>query len=293
MNRLQVRNSLLLFLAAVIWGCAFAAQSIGMEYIEPFTFTTTRSLIGSFVLLPCIHLLGKQKASAAPKKAEEKKELLKAGILCGLIICIAVNLQQIALLSAGVGKSGFLTALYIVIVPIIGIFIGKRPGKKLCLAVVCAVAGMYLLCMKSGSLALEFADILLLLCAAVFSVHILVVDYYSERVDGVKLSCIQFLICGAISAVPMLLFETPSFSAICAAWAPVLYTGALSTGVAYTLQIVGQKGLNPVVASLLMSLESVVSALAGWLILGQALSARELTGCAVMFAAIILAQLPD
>ena len=293
MSRLQIRNSLLLFLAAVIWGCAFAAQSIGMEYIEPFTFTTTRSFIGSFVLLPCIYILGKKKPSAAPKQAEDKKELRKAGILCGVIICVAVNLQQIALLSAGVGKSGFLTALYIVIVPLIGIFIGRRPGKKLCLAVVCAVAGMYLLCMKSGSFSLEFADILLLLCAAVFSVHIMVVDYYTKRVDGVKLSCIQFFICGALSAVPMLMFESPSFSAICTAWAPVLYTGALSTGVAYTLQIVGQNGLNPVVASLLMSLESVVSALAGWLILGQALSARELAGCAVMFAAIILAQLPD
>lgn len=293
MSRLQIRNSLLLFLAAVIWGCAFAAQSIGMEYIEPFTFTTTRSFIGSFVLLPCIYILGKKKPSAAPKQAEDKKELRKAGILCGVIICVAVNLQQIALLSAGVGKSGFLTALYIVIVPLIGIFIGRRPGKKLCLAVVCAVAGMYLLCMKSGSFSLEFADVLLLLCTAVFSVHIMVVDYYTKRVDGVKLSCIQFFICGALSAVPMLMFESPSFSAICTAWAPVLYTGALSTGVAYTLQIVGQNGLNPVVASLLMSLESVVSALAGWLILGQALSARELAGCAVMFAAIILAQLPD
>ena len=147
--------------------------------------------------------------------------------------------------------------------------------------------------MKSGSLTLEFADILLILCAVVFSLHIMTVDYYTRRVDGVKLSCIQFFVCGAISAVPMFLLENPSISAICTAWAPVLYTGVLSTGVAYTLQIVGQKGLNPVVASLLMSLESVVSALAGWLVLGQGLSAHELTGCAVMFAAIILAQLPD
>ena len=160
------------------------------------------------------------------------------------------------------------------------------------LAVLCAVIGMYLLCMKSGSLTLEFADILLLLCAVVFALHIMTVDHYSERVDGVKLSCIQFFICGILSAVLMLCLETPSFSAICSAWAPVLYTGVLSTGVAYTLQIVGQKGLNPVIASLLMSLESVVSALAGWLILGQALTGRELLGCVIMFAAIILAQLP-
>ena len=293
MNKLQIRNSLLLFLAAVIWGCAFAAQSAGLEYIGPFTFTTLRSLIGSFVLLPCIWFFGRQKKAAADKPAEDKKILLKSGLICGLIIFTAVNLQQFALLYTSVGKSGFLTALYIVIVPLIGIFIGKRPGKKLCIAVLCAVIGMYLLCMKAGSLKLEFADILLLLCAVVFAFHIMVVDHYSQQVDGVKLSCIQFFICGTLSAVLMLCFETPSFSAICMAWAPVLYTGVLSTGVAYTLQIVGQKGLNPVLASLLMSLESVVSALAGWLILGQVLSGRELLGCAVMFVAIILAQLPE
>ena len=293
MSKLQVRNSILLFLAAVIWGCAFVAQSVGMEYIEPFTFSTLRSFIGSVVLLPCIWFFGKQKNTGASGQKEDKTVLLKCGLLCGILLFTAVNLQQIAILHTSVGKSGFLTALYIVIVPIIGVFTGKRPGKKLCLAVVCAVAGMYLLCMKSGSLTLEFADILLILCAVVFSLHIMTVDYYTRRVDGVKLSCIQFFVCGAISAVPMFLLENPSISAICTAWAPVLYTGVLSTGVAYTLQIVGQKGLNPVVASLLMSLESVVSALAGWLVLGQGLSARELTGCAVMFAAIILAQLPD
>lgn len=293
MGKLQIRNSILLFLAAVIWGCAFVAQSVGMEYIEPFTFSTLRSFIGSIVLLPCIGLFAKQKNTGTSRPKEDKKTLLKSGLICGVLIFTAVNLQQIAILHTSVGKSGFLTALYIVIVPMIGIFIGKRPGKKLLIAVLCAVIGMYLLCMKSGSLKLEFADILLLLCALVFALHIMTVDHYSGQVDGVKLSCIQFFICGVLSAVLMLCLETPSFSAICSAWPPVLYTGVLSTGVAYTLQIIGQKGLNPVVASLLMSLESVVSALAGWLILGQVLTGRELLGCAVMFAAIILAQLPE
>jgi len=293
MSKLQVRNSILLFLAAVIWGCAFVAQSVGMEYIEPFTFSTLRSFIGSVVLLPCIWFFGKQKNTRASRQKEDKTVLLKCGLLCGILLFTAVNLQQIAILHTSVGKSGFLTALYIVIVPVIGIFIGKRPAKKLIIAVLCAVIGMYLLCMKTGSLTPESADILLLLCAVAFALHIMTVDHFSEQVDGVKLSCIQFFICGVLSAILMLCLETPSFSAICAAWAPVLYTGVLSTGVAYTLQIVGQKGLNPVVASLLMSLESVVSALAGWLLLGQVLTGRELLGCAVMFAAIILAQLPE
>lgn len=293
MNKLQIRNSILLFITAVIWGCAFVAQSVGMDYIEPFTFSAVRSLIGSAFLVPCIWLLGKRKNTEAIKVKEDKKELLRGGIICGVIICVAANLQQIGILYTSVGKSGFLTALYIVIVPVIGVFLGKKPGKKLCMAVVCAVVGLYLLCMKVGTFSLEFGDVLLLLCAVVFSLHIMTIDYFTQRVDGVKLSCIQFLVCGILSGIVMLIFEHPSFTAICTAWAPVLYTGILSCGVAYTLQIVGQRGMNPVVASLIMSLESVVSAIAGWLILGQILSGRELAGCVVMFIAIILAQLPE
>lgn len=293
MNKLQIRNSILLFITAVIWGCAFVAQSVGMDYIEPFTFSAVRSLIGSAFLVPCIWLLGKRKNTEAIKVKEDKKELLKGGIICGVIICVAANLQQIGILYTSVGKSGFLTALYIVIVPVIGAFLGKKPGKKLCMAVVCAVVGLYLLCMKVGTFSLEFGDVLLLLCALVFSLHIMTIDYFTQRVDGVKLSCIQFLVCGILSGIVMLIFEHPSLTAICTAWAPVLYTGILSCGVAYTLQIVGQRGMNPVVASLIMSLESVVSAIAGWLILGQILSGRELAGCVVMFIAIILAQLPE
>lgn len=292
MKKLQIRNSVLLFLTALIWGCAFVAQSIGMNYIGPFTFSAVRSLLGSAFLVPCIWLLNRKKAPDA-EKTEDKKELIKGGVLCGVIICLAANLQQIGLMYTSVGKSGFLTALYIVIVPVIGNFIGKKAGKKLWLAVVFAVAGLYLLCMKSGSFRLEFGDTLLLLCALAFAFHIMVIDHYTQKVDGVKMSCIQFFVCGILSAVLMFLLEEPSFSAICIAWAPVLYTGILSCGVAYTLQIVGQKGMNPVVASLIMSLESVISAIAGWIILGQVLSGREIAGCIVMFLAIIIAQLPD
>ena len=286
MKKLQIRNSMFLFTTALIWGTAFVAQSIGMEYIEPFTFSAIRSLIGCVVLLPCIWLFGKQENN-------DKKELLKGGILCGIALCIATNLQQIGLLYTSVGKSGFLTALYIVIVPAFGVFLGKKPGRKLCIAVCCAVVGLYLLCMKSGGMRLEFGDIILLLCAAGFSVHILVIDYYNQKADGVKLSCVQFFVCGALSLLCMGMFEHPSAAAVWKARLPLLYVGVLSTGVGYTLQIIGQKDMNPVVASLIMSLESVISAIAGWLILGQVLSGREIAGCAVMFVAIIIAQLPD
>ena len=296
MNRMQIRNSCLLFIAAFIWGTAFVAQSVGMDYIGPFTFSVSRSFIGSAFLAPCIVVLGRWKGTKEKQQKEEKedrRELFKGGICCGIVICIAANLQQVALLYASVGKSGFLTALYIVIVPLIGVLFGKKPGKKLCLSVVFAVVGLYLLCMKSGNYALGFGDILLLLSAFMFSIHILVVDHFTQRVDGVKLSCMQFFVCGVLSFVGMVLFEEPSFAAVCDAAVPLLYTGVMSSGIAYTLQIVGQKGMNPVVASLLMSLESVISALAGWVILGERLSGRELFGCVMMFAAIILAQLPE
>lgn len=293
MNKLQVRNSFLLLAAAFLWGTAFVAQSMGMDHIEPFTFSMLRSFIGSAFLLPCIGILGKWKRKKAEVVKEDKKELLKGGITCGIVIFTAANLQQVAIQYTSVGKSGFLTALYIVIVPIIGILFGKKTGKKLAAAVGLAVIGLYLLCMKTGSFHLEFGDILLLLCAFSFSVHIIVVDHYTQKADGVKLSCIQFFVCGILSAVVMLLFEHPSVSAIRETLLPVLYVGVFSSGVAYTLQIVGQKGMNPVVASLIMSLESGISAIAGWVILGQVLSKREIAGCAVMFLAIILAQLPE
>lgn len=286
----QARGSALLFAAAFIWGTAFAAQSVGLEYIEPFTFSALRSLIGSAFLLPCIFILKKWRQG---DKKEDNKELIKGGIVCGVVFCAATNLQQVALLYASVGKSGFLTALYIVIVPVFGIFTGKKPGVKLCVAVLCAVAGLYLLCMKSGSFSLGAGDVLLLLGATAFAVHIMVIDHYSQRTDGVKLSCLQMLVSGVLSSVIMLLFENPSWEAVLAAAGPLLYVGVLSSGVAYTFQIMGQKGANPVVASLIMSLESVISALAGWLVLGQALSGREIAGCVVMFLAIILAQLPE
>ena len=289
----QIKSSLILLLTATIWGVAFVAQSVGMEYIGPFTFNAIRCVLGGLVLIPVILVLKKKKETGAEnQEKEEKKTLWAGGIACGVILCIASNLQQFGIMEASVGKSGFFTALYIVMIPVIGIFIGKRPGIKLWFCVALAVVGMYLLCMKDGSFTIERADIMLLLCALAFSFHILVVDYFSPKVDGVKMSCIQFFVCGVLSAVGMLFTETPDISNIQAAWLPLLYAGLLSCGVGYTLQIVGQKGINPVIASLIMSLESVISALAGWVILGQVLSPKEILGCVLMFVAIIITQIP-
>lgn len=289
----QIKSSLILLLTATIWGVAFAAQSVGMEYIGPFTFNAIRCVLGGLVLIPVILVLKKKKETGAEnQEKEDKKTLWMGGIACGVILCIASNLQQFGIMEASVGKSGFFTALYIVMIPVIGIFIGKRPGIKLWFCVALAVVGMYLLCMKDGSFTIERADIMLLLCALAFSFHILVVDYFSPKVDGVKMSCIQFFVCGVLSAVGMLFTETPDISNIQAAWLPLLYAGLLSCGVGYTLQIVGQKGINPVIASLIMSLESVISALAGWVILGQVLSPKEILGCVLMFVAIIITQIP-
>lgn len=289
----QIKSSLILLLTATIWGVAFVAQSVGMEYIGPFTFNAIRCVLGGMVLIPVILVLKKKKETGAEnQEKEDRKTLWMGGIACGVILCIASNLQQFGIMEASVGKSGFFTALYIVMIPVIGIFIGKRPGIKLWFCVALAVVGMYLLCMKDGSFTIERADIMLFLCALAFSFHILVVDYFSPKVDGVKMSCIQFFVCGVLSAVGMLFTETPDISNIQAAWLPLLYAGLLSCGVGYTLQIVGQKGINPVIASLIMSLESVISALAGWVILGQVLSPKEILGCVLMFVAIIITQIP-
>lgn len=282
----QMRNSLLLLLTAFIWGAAFVAQSVGGEAVGCFTFNGVRSLIGALVLLPVIWLMD-------AKKKEDQKTLITGGICCGVMLCIASNFQQFGISFTTVGKAGFITAMYILIVPILGLFMKKKPGLQVWLGVVLAVMGLYLLCMTSESFSLSKGDFLVLICAGFFSLHILIIDYFSPKVDGVRMSCIQFLVCGILSMVMAFIFETPEVSVILSGWLPILYAGVLSCGVAYTLQIVGQKNMDPTVASLILSLESVFSVLAGWLILNQTLSLRELSGCVLMFLAIILAQLPQ
>lgn len=291
----SVRSPLLLFLTAIIWGTAFVAQSVGMDYVGPFTFNFVRSVIGGAVLIPCVFLLdrfrGLDRAGNEKIYTWHQKELFAGGICCGVALFIASNLQQFGIQYTTVGKAGFITALYIVIVPVIGVFTKKTAGYKIWLSVLLAVAGLYLLCITEG-FSVGTGDFLVFLCALCFSVHILIIDYFSPKVDGVRMSCIQFFVCGLLSGIAMVFTEQFEFHAVLTAWMPLLYAGVMSCGVAYTLQIVGQKGMDPTVASLILSLESVVSVLSGWLLLNQKLSLRELAGCVLMFVAIILAQIP-
>ena len=294
----KYRQSALLLLTAAIWGSAFVAQQTGMDYVGPFTFNAARNLLGGLTLLPLIVFFSSRKKRTLPPDASSEngtqpKTLWAGGILCGIALFVASTLQQIGIQYTTVGKAGFITALYIVLVPVCGFFLRKRVQPKVWLAVLIAVAGLYLLCMTDGSFSLQKGDFLVLACALGFTVHILVIDHFSPLVDGVKMSCIQFLVCGILSGLPALLFESPNLAGILAAKVPILYAGVMSCGVAYTLQIVGQKNMNPTVASLILSLESCISVIAGWLILGQNLSSREIFGCVLMFGAIILAQLPQ
>ena len=215
------------------------------------------------------------------------------GIACGSFLGVATNLQQIGIMSTSVGKAGFLTALYIVLVPVAGLFFKRKCGLAVWIGVLCSLAGLYLLCITEGSFLLAKGDLFLLGCAIVFTGHILVIDYFAPKVNGVWMSCIQFLVAGLISAVPMILTETPTFTAIWQARLPILYAGVMYCGVAYTLQILGQKNYNPTIAVLILSLESCFSVLGGFLLLNETLTVRELAGCGLMFAAILLAQLPE
>lgn len=294
MKNLPPKNMFMLFLTAFIWGTAFVAQSVGVESIGPFAFNSIRSLVGGIALLPVIFFFDRRKTlQEREQERKNKKTLLVGGVCCGLALGVASTLQQIGIQYTTVGKTGFITALYIVIVPILGLFFGKRVGIKLWVSVVIAIVGLYLLC-ASGSMALQLGDVLVLLCAVGFSVHIMVIDHFSPKTDGVKLSCIQFFVAAILAGLGMLVAEgMPATQDVCASWIPILYAGLLSSGVGYTLQIIGQKGVNPTIASLVMSLESVFSVLAGWAFLHERMSSRELTGCVLMFCAIVLAQLPE
>lgn len=292
----SLRSSAMLTLTALIWGVAFVAQSEGTNFVGGFTFNGCRFLIGGIVLLPCIFLLRKvngeqwAKLSRAEQRRQRKTGIV-GGVCCGVVICLASSLQQFGIAYTTVGKAGFITALYIVIVPLLGLFLKKKVGANIWISVVIAAAGMYLLCITEG-FSIGKGDFLVFLCAIGFSLHILVIDYFSPKADGVVISCVQFFTAGIISCVLMFLFEKPTWDAVLSAWAPVLYAGVMSCGVAYTLQVVAQKHVEPTVASLIMSLESVFSVLAGWVLLGQVLTVKELIGCALVFGAIVLAQIP-
>lgn len=289
----KLKNEGLLVLTALIWGSAFVAQRVGMDHIGPFAFNSLRCLMGSVVLIPLIiYRKKKMEKSEIPVVREDKKTLITGGILCGIAMAVASSLQQFGLIYTTAGKAGFITALYILIVPILGLLLGKKVGKKVWIGVAFAVVGMYLLCIKEG-FSISKGDTLVMLCAFVFSIHILLISYFSPRVDGVKLSCVQFAICGIICAVPMFSVEKPTLEGVLLSLIPLLYAGVLSCGVAYTLQIIAQKNVEPTVASLILSLESVFAVLTSWIVIHEALTPKEIFGCVLMFVAIIFAQLPE
>lgn len=288
----QIKGILSLLSATIIWGSAFIAQSVGMDLIGPFTFQTIRCALAVLFLFPLTFLLEMPKGSAADTIARWKNpRLWKTGIICGLALFIAANLQQVGLVYTDAGKAGFLTAMYIVIVPILGIFLHRKPPKTALFSVLIAVIGLYMLsCM--GVSQINIGDIFLVGCALGFAVQIMLIDGLAENLDGLRLNCIQALMVALCSAPVMLLRESVDLSNILACWLPLGFAGILSMGVAYTLQIVGQKNLEPTTASLIMSLESVFAALGGWLILHESMTGWELTGCGLVFAAVILSQLP-
>ena len=293
----QTKNSMLLMLCAMIWGTAFVAQSAGSG-MGAFSFLAGRSWMAVLVLIPTVKAFDalhrrQGKPDGKPKTAAERKLLLKAGLVCGTLLFLASAAQQLGItLDPSTAKAGFLTAMYVVLVPVFGLFLGRKGSAQLWVSMAIAVVGLYLLCMKDGFGSIQSSDWLLLLCAVLFSFQIMAVDHFSPQMDGVRLSLVEFFVVSVESTVAAFLFEQPSMAEFVTFAGPILYCGIMSSGVGYTLQILGQRDLNPAVASLIMCLESVFSALGGWLLLHQNLSIREYSGCVLLFAAVVLAQLP-
>ena len=295
MKHNQVRQVVFPILAAFIWGTAFVAQDLCADSIGTFAFNATRYFIAVLALLVVIAVSDKAKKNRPTPTAEEKKaankQLWLGGLCCGVALAIASNFQQAGLVAGtDAGKAGFITALYVVLVPVFGLFFKRKVSLPVWIAVVCSVVALYLLCIK-GEFSLAAGDLLILVCAVCFAVHILVIDHFTAYCDGVKLSCLQFLFAGIISAVCMFLFEDVDFAAIWSCILPLLYVGIFSCGVGYTLQILAQKDSNPTVVTILLSLESVFAVIAGAIVLHQQMTAREYIGCVVMFVAVILAQI--
>ncbi len=296
MNKTQLRSTLLLLFGSLIWGSAFVAQSVGMDYVGPFTFNAVRCLVGTLVLIPCILFIDHWKkkkglSSQKPVTKEEKKTFLMASLICGIALFAATTFQQVGLVYTTVGKAGFITAMYIVLVPVLNIFLHKKAGLRIWICILVAVVGLYFLCITED-FTIQKGDLLMLGAAFMFAIQILAISHYAPKVDNLRLSASQFLVTGLISLVIAFLVETPILKDILSAWQSILYAGVLSCGVAYTLQIIAEKDADPAIASLAMSMESVFSLLAGWVVLGQMLNTKEFIGSGLMFLAIVVSQLP-
>lgn len=288
----QIQGSICLLIATIIWGSTFIAQSVGMELIEPYTFQAVRNALAVPFLMLVIFLFDKGKTRKTSYiQLWKDPKLWKAGLVCGSALFLAAGLQQIGLVYTTAGKAGFITAMYIVLVPILGLFLGNRPSAACWLSVLVATVGLYLLSCV-GVTQINIGDLCLLACAFFFSVQITLIDRYAGEVDNLRLNCLQCLVCAALSAVCMFLFENPDWNLILQCWFPLCYAGIASMGIAYSLQIIGQKNLDPTPASLIMSLESVFAALCGWLLLNETMTAWEFSGCVLVFIAVIISQLP-
>lgn len=298
-QKTQLKGVIMLLLTAFVWGSSFVAQSVGMESVEAFTFNGIRTLMGAAVLLPIILLRDKKatrgmdEVMLAAHRAMDKKTL-RYGAVLGLVLCMASNLQQFAFYDSTSGKIAFITSFYMFFVPLLGLFLRKRVPLLTWLCVAVGVLGLFFLCIDpAGSTGINRGDFLALCCSVVYAVHILMVERFAPDVDGIKLSCVQFAVSGTISCILMFVFETPRMSAILSAMIPLLYSGLMSCGFAYTFQIIGQKYTEATIASLIMCMESVFGVLGGAVLLHEVLSGREIMGCVIMFVAIIFAQISE
>lgn len=295
----KMKSDIMLLITAIIWGSAFVAQRAGADVIGPFTFNALRYIWAFLFLIPVIIILDKKNLKDTTKqltkdeKALEKKYYIRGGIACGIALTLASSVQQLGMAYTTAGKAGFITALYMVFVPIFGIFLGNKARPIIWFCVAIAAVGLYLLSIKPGTFSISKGDFIILICAFCFTAHILVIDHYSPKTDGVRMSCIQFLVAFIISGILMLITEPIVVKDIITAAFPIFYAGVFSAGIGYTLQIVAQKDADPAVASLILSLESVFAVIAGVLLLHESLSGREALGCLIMFVAIILSQLPS
>lgn len=286
----ELKASIMLFITSIIWGLAFVAQAQGMEHIGPFTFTAARSLVAIIFLYLTYVFFNKTSKSYREQKFDMKRTI-RGGVLCGLVFTFGINFQQIGLVYTTAGKASFLTALYIVFIPIIGLFYGKKINKKLQLCIVFAMIGTYLMSVK-GSLSMNIGDLITIFGSIVFAIHILMLSEFSKDTNAVLVSLIQFAVCGFFSLIAAIIFEGIEIDAILKSYLPILYVGILSSGVGFTIQLMALKELDPVVASMISSLESVFGAVFGWLILSQSMSEREIIGGIIIFVATLIAQLP-
>lgn len=285
----KFRGSIALLIATVIWGSAFIAQSVGMDHIGPFTFLAVRNILAVPFLMLVVYLFDKQKS--AYWQSWKSKKMWLSGLYCGIALFVAAGLQQLGLVYTAAGKAGFLTAMYIVLVPVLGLFLKKKPPATVWFSVFLAVVGLYLLsCM--GVTQINIGDVMLIGCAFAFAVQITLIDEMGGELDGLRLNCIQSLVCAVLSSILMFTVETPKVDSIVVCWLPLCYAAILSTGVAFSLQIIGQQHLPPAPASIIMSLESVFAVLCGWLILKETMTIWEGLGCVLVFAAVIISQIP-